>query len=70
VNFTCDERRMLILYHSGSLDKTVDTLRLALQDITDPDERASATNALRKLDEMDEASFQGLIFDCEGLYDG
>ena len=69
MTFTHDERRLLILYNDGSLDDTADTLRLALLDITDPDERAAADGALRKMSGMDEASFQGVIFESEGSYD-
>ena len=70
MTFTHDERRLLLLYHSGSLVDTADTLRLALLDITDPDERAAANGTLRKLGQIDEASFQGLIVESEGSYAG
>jgi len=70
MTFTHDERRMLILYHSGSLIDTADTLRLALLDITDPDERAATAGALRKLGGLDEAAFGSLGLESEGLYDG
>ena len=66
MTFTHDERRLLILYHSDTLDDTADTLRLAMRDITDPDERAAADGALRKLCGLDEASFQGLILESGG----
>jgi len=68
MTFTHDERRLLMLYYEGSLDDTADTLRLALPDISDTDERAAANGVLRKLGEIDEASFQGLIVESEGLY--
>ena len=69
MTFTHDERRLLILYNEGSLVDTAGTLRLAMLDITDPDECAAADGALRKLAGMDEASFQGVIFESEGAYD-
>jgi len=68
MTLTHDERRLLMLYYEGSLADTADTLRLALPDVTDPDERTAAVGALRKLGEIDEASFQGLIVESEGLY--
>jgi len=68
--FTNDERRLLILYHSGSLAETLDTFRLALPDAADPDERAVVVGALRKLDGMDEAAFAGLGIESEVCYDG
>jgi hypothetical protein len=70
MTFTSDERWLLMLYSEGTLDDTADTLRLALRDIADPDERAAADGALRKLGGMDEASFQGLISESGGSYSG
>jgi hypothetical protein len=70
MTFTHDERRLLILYYSGSLADTADTLRLALPDITDPDERGTAAGALRKLEYIDDAPFQDFILESEGSYDG
>jgi hypothetical protein len=45
------ERRMLMLYCSGSIIETIDTLRLALRDTTDPDERTVISGILRKLED-------------------
>ena len=67
MTFTCDERRLLILYHSGSLADTADTLHLALLDTTDPDERAATAGVLRKLNDMDEVAFD--LLDMGDLYD-
>ena len=68
MTFTNDERRLLVLYHSGSLADTADTFRLALRDAADPDERAVVTSVLRKLDGMDETAFDGLGIESERLY--
>jgi len=69
MTFTIDERRLLTLYHSGSLADTVDTFRLALRDASYPDERAVVGSVLRKLGGMDEAAFAGLGIEGEGAYD-
>ena len=58
--FTADERRLLILYHYGSVTETADVVREALADITDPDERGAAQGLLRKLESMSEAEFDNL----------
>jgi len=68
MTFTNDERRLLVLYHSGSFADTVDTFRLALRDAADPDERAVVENVLRKLDGMDEVAFAGLDIESEWCY--
>jgi len=66
---TNDERRLLILCCSGSLEETADSLRLVLCDTTDLDERAAASGALRKLGCMDEAAFRSFVLESEGVYD-
>jgi len=60
MTFTNEERRLLILYHSGSVIETSDIVRDALNDITDSDEQAAAEGLLRKLEDMNDAEFADL----------
>ena len=60
MTFTNEERRLLILYHSGSVIETADIVRDALNDITDSDERTAAEGLLWKLENMNDAEFAGL----------
>ena len=69
MTFTNDERRLLILCCSGTLDDTADALRLVLCDTTDPDERTAASGALRKLGDMGEAAFGDFVPESEGVYE-
>jgi len=69
MTLTNDERRLLIICCSGSLDETADSLRLVLCDTTDPDERAAAESVLRKLGGMGESAFKVFILESEGVYD-
>ena len=48
--FTKEERRLLTLYYSGSIAETAGTLRLALRDMNDSDERAVVYSILRKIE--------------------
>jgi len=68
MTFTNDERRLLLLYQSGSVADTADTLRDALLDTNDADERKVIAGILRKLDGMDEAEFDSYVLESEGLY--
>ena len=70
MTFTNDERRMLILYFSGSIADTTDTLRLALRDISDSDERVAVVSVLRKLDSIDYSVVESLVAESEGSYAG
>jgi hypothetical protein len=54
--FTNEERRLLILYDSGSVAETVDTLHVALHDAIDPDERAAVRRILRKIEDAGEGA--------------
>jgi len=67
--FTEEEQRLYILYYSGSIIDTVDTLHLALRHIYDLHERAIVKSILQKLDAMDEAEFEKLDFEDEGVFD-
>ena len=67
--FTKEEQRLYILYYSGSIIDTVDTLHLALRHIYDPDERAVVKNILRKLDETDKTELEKLGFESEEVFD-
>jgi len=49
--FTQEERRLLVLYYSGSVTDTVDTLRYALRTNYDPHERNVIFGILRKVKE-------------------
>jgi len=69
MTFKNDEKRLLILCCSGSIDETADALRLVLCDTTDPDERAAASGALRKLGCMGENAFRSFVLESEGIYD-
>jgi len=60
MTFTNEERRLLILYHSGSIDETADIVRDALNDITDSDERTAAEGLLQKLENMSVTEFDSL----------
>jgi len=66
---TNEERRLLILCCSCSLEETADSLRLVLCDTTDPDERAAASGVLRKLEGMGDAVFRDFVLESEGVYD-
>lgn len=61
MTFTTGEKRLLILYHSGSACDTAAVLRDALRDTYDPDERAAALSALRKLENMSELEFENYV---------
>ena len=67
--FTNEERRLLILYHSGTVADTVDTLHVALQDAVDPDERAAVRGILYKINEAGDAA-EAVLSESGGLYDG
>jgi len=67
MTFTTEERRLLFLYHSGSAFDTAAVVRDALNDITDPDERAAAESLLQKLEGMSEAAFD--VLDMGDFYD-
>jgi predicted proteasome-type protease len=58
--FTTEEKRLLILYHSGSLADTAAVVMDALNDMTERDECIAAMSVLRKLSDMSEAEFQGI----------
>ena len=60
MTFTDDEKRLLYLYYSGSVAEAADNIRDALADITDPDERSTALELLRKLEGMSETEFDCL----------
>ena len=66
--FTNEERRLLILYDSGSVADTVDTLHVALQDAIDPDERAAVSSILRKIGDAGDAA-EAVLSENGGLYD-
>ena len=57
--FTKEERRLLALYYSGSVADTVGTLRLALRDMNDSDERAVVYNILRKIEGAGDSKADG-----------
>lgn len=50
MTFTTEERRLLVLYYTGSAEDTVIIMRDALADITEPDERAAAEVVIMKLE--------------------
>ena len=56
MTFTSAERRLLMLYYSGTAADTADTLRHALRDITDPDECADVVCLLEKICVIDRDS--------------
>ena len=60
MTFTNEEKRLLILYHSGSVTETIDIVLDALNDITDSDERLAAAGILRKLECMTDTEFDSL----------
>jgi len=55
--FTAEERQLLMLYYYSSAVETVEIIRDALNDITDPAERIAAFSLLRKLDGVNELNF-------------
>jgi hypothetical protein len=67
--FTNEERRLLILYDSGTVADTVDTLHVALHDAIDPDERAAVRSILRKIEDAGDAA-EAVLSESGGLYDG
>jgi hypothetical protein len=67
MTFTIEERRLLMLYCSGSLAETVAVVLDALNDITDPEERAAAETLLRKLESMSGTAFE--LLDMGDFYD-
>ena len=66
--FTNDERRLIILYYSGSAAETIAIVREALDDITDPDERRAAGSLLSKLEGMSHAELDNLAADWGCCY--
>ena len=66
--FTDDEKRLLFLYYSGNLIDTAHVVRYALNDITDPGERAAAESLLRKIKGADEAAADELGLESESVY--
>ena len=69
MTFTQEERRLLILYYSGSVADTADTLCFARRHSYDPRERDVIDGILRKVGgEDDGALFQGVIPESEGLH--
>jgi hypothetical protein len=65
--FTVEEKCLLNLYRFGSAGETASVVRDALNDITDPNERAAALNLLLKLKSMSDTAFH--ILDTEDFYD-
>jgi hypothetical protein len=66
--FTTEERRLLNIYHSGSVRDTVSVVLDALPDITEPDERIAALSILRKLIFMSEDEYSGIAPESEECY--
>ena len=66
--FTQEERRLLILYYSGSVADTADTLRLARRHSYDPRDRTLIDGILRKVEEAGDAAVDGFS-EC-GVDDG
>jgi hypothetical protein len=64
--FTSEEWRLFFLYCSGSATDTAAVVRDAMDDITDPDERAAAYGLLRKLEGMSGTAFD--LLDMGDLY--
>ena len=65
--FTNTEQRLLVLFYSGGIAETVDTLRQAVSDITDPDERIATVGLISKLNGMDETVLADFILESEGV---
>ena len=63
--FTNAERRLLLLFYSGNVSDTADTLREALADIYDSDERAAVAELIVKLRDMNEDALSDFIFESE-----
>ena len=60
MTFTSEEKRLLLLYHSGSLIETSAVLREALPDIIEPDVSAVAVTLIRKLDDINDTEFDSI----------
>jgi galactokinase/mevalonate kinase-like predicted kinase len=69
MTFTSEEKRLLILYHSGSVRDTAAVIMDALNDITDRDERAAALGVFRKLGAMSAAEFEAVDPERGAIYD-
>ena len=65
--FTYEEKLLLILYYSGSVLDTVDTLRIALRDMYCPHEHAVAESILQKIEDAGESSNFNFS-ECEAAY--
>ena len=68
--FTDSERRLLLLFYSGTAANTIDTLRQALSDMFDPEDRAAAESLISKLSGFDEAIIADVISESEGIFIG
>jgi len=62
-----EERRLFVLFYSGSVISTANILRDALTDITEPDERVFACSLLRKLEGLSEADILQIEIESEAL---
>lgn len=60
---TSAERKLFVIYCSGTATETAAVVREALPDIADADENAAAVGLLFKLDGMDGAAFGDLIIE-------
>jgi hypothetical protein len=69
MTFTAEEKRLLHLYCSGSASETAAVVQDALNDITDPEERAVAGNLLWKLEGMSGTALDS-FFDMGDIYGG
>ena len=68
VLFNNTERRLLLLFYSGSISETINTLRQAFSDIFDSGERAIIGKLITKLYDMDDAVLADFMSECEGSY--
>ena len=66
--FTIAERRLLLLFYSGFVVDTIDTLRQALSDTYDRYERSTVAGLIVKLDGMSDAALTDFILESEGFY--
>lgn len=68
MTFTTEERRLICLFHSGSVKDTVSVVLDALPDISEPDVHAAAISVLGKLESMSEDEYNSHVSEIEGCY--
>lgn len=65
---SAEEKKLLVLFYSGSPGETAAVVGDALADIHEPDVRADAESVIRKLEDMSAAEFDCLAVESGCCY--